>query len=341
LIEVDAPPRTISAAARHPVSTWLAAIAPLLLLDGFLPWERWCGAGSGGSSYRCFSASAWSGSASLLGVLAIALCLTFLVATLKAGPRSTPGAVRLSVFAGALTALVAKSAIVDHNTTLAGSANPGEDTVRIGAFIAIALLLVGGILLMVEVARRPWLLKMASILSVILVVSGVGVIYARTGLAWWGGPLAAPQNLGGGNAEKVTVRPGRPYLFQSLLYLDNPGHVSATLDGVDLVDGTGRIDVLGTYVVEGAAPCGAGAVSVPGLDPHRCAYPLEGAGIGPGARSVLLAIAFREDSPGVYRSGWFRIRYHVGPLPFQVFRTDQLVVCAPSPGKQGCPGSGI
>ncbi|MDP9341655.1 MAG: hypothetical protein M3Q23_06030 [Actinomycetota bacterium] len=41
---------------------------------------------------------------------------------------------------------------------------------------------------------------------------------------------------------------------------------------------------------------------------------------------------------GTFRNGWFRIRYHVGPLHFEVFRTDELTVCVPEPGRKSCPG---
>ncbi len=127
-----------------------------------------------------------------------------------------------------------------------------------------------------------------------------------------------------------------------MFFLSNRSDVTATLDGLDLVAGIGRIHVLGTYVVE-AAPCRPGNVTLPTLGRDACAYPLAGSRVAPmgSGGSVTLAAMIRMDSPGVYRSGWFRIRYHVGPLPFQIFRTDELAVCAPEPGKRGCPASGI
>ena len=54
------------------------------------------------------------------------------------------------------------------------------------------------------------------------------------------------------------------------------------------------------------------------------------------AGSVRIGILFEMNAPGVYRSGWFRIRYHVGPLSFQIFRTDALKVCATEPERSGC-----
>jgi hypothetical protein len=246
------------------------------------------------------------------------------------------------LFAGILGTVMAKSIIVLANGSQADnglSFGPANVVTTIG----IVASCVGMIVLLLAVAarstrRRPFLGAVLAIIAVTM----IAIPYARSGLAWWGGPLAEPTFLGGGNGAGYTRAAGRPILFDSLLYIRNLGHVGATLDGLDLVSPVGRIRVRGTYVLHGDH-CAPDAITLPVPSPNGCVYPLDGYRVEPGNKSdsVRLAMLLDVPRPGVYRSGWFRIRYHVGALRFEIFRTDELVICAPEEGKKHCRGDGF
>ena len=345
MVRVEAPPTTIT--HPHPddrTPPWLAVGVLALLVDAFLPWERWCGTGAFGNKLtRCFSARLWSGSASLLGGLALVLLVAYLIATMRAGVRSPVGGVRLSLLACALAALVTKLLIGSGNDQTTAEAQSLDGSawfgMMIGAFLTVALFS----LVAAHVSRSRRRLRSIAVPAVLVVTIFAGaILYARSGLAWWGGPLAEPAFLGGGNGAGYTRTAGRPILFDGLLYVRNLGHVGATLDAVDLISPSGRIHVRGTYVIR-RGRCAPDAITLPVRSLNGCVYPLEGYRIEPrgDASAARLAMLLDVPRPGVYRTGWFRIRYHVGPLRYEIFRTDQLVVCAPEPGKNRCPGDGF
>jgi hypothetical protein len=345
MVRVEAPPTIVTPPpARDRTAPWLVLGVVVLLVDAFLPWERWCGTGAFDDELRrCFSARLWSGSASILGGLALVLLVAYVVATVRTGVRTPVGGVRLAGLACALAALVAKLLIGSQNDqttseaqSLVGSAWVG---MGIGAFLTVA----GISLLAATLWKSSPRLRSIAVHAVLVLTIFVGAtLYAGSGLAWWGGPLVEPGFLGGGNGAGYTRAARRPILFDGLLYVRNLGHVGATLDGLDLVSPLGRIRVRGSYVIHGEH-CTKDAITLPVRSPNGCVYPLDGYRIEPGSKSdsVMLAMLLDVPHPGVYRSGWFRIRYHVGPIRFEIFRTDQLVVCAPQPGKTHCPGDGM
>jgi hypothetical protein len=170
---------------------------------------------------------------------------------------------------------------------------------------------------------------------------GLAIPYGWSGLGWWGGPLATPSFLGGGNGLGILAPPGHRRLFDGLLYVENRSPMTVTFDGLDFVGLEPRYRILGTYVVE-AGPCGDDAVDVGVREPGRCAYPLPRRRIEARQHDEFaLAAVIETPRPGVYRTQWFRIRYHVGPVHFEVFRTDEFIVCAPMPGRERCRHAGL
>jgi len=344
MVRVEAPPSIVTPPpSRDRIAPWLAVAAVALLVDASLPWERWCGTGAFIEVERCFSARLWSGSASLLGSLAIVLLVAYLIATARVGLRAPVGIVRLSVLAGAMTAVAAKLLITSQNDLIVSETHPTGPAgvgVSIGAFLAAAGL---SLLAITAWKSKPRLRSIAVPVVVVLAVTAGAIPYARSGLAWWGGLLAEPTFLGGGNGSGHVVTAGEPHLFAHLLFVQNLGALPVTLDSLEMVDATPHFLASETYVFE-SPPCSEAAleITLPGAPSGDCIYRLRGHRVEPsdGARSVLLGFEYEVPEPGVYRSGWFRIRYHAGPLSFEVFRTDQLVVCAPEPGKKRCPGDG-
>jgi hypothetical protein len=184
----------------------------------------------------------------------------------------------------------------------------------------------------------------AAVAAVAVVVAAVAVPYARSGLAWWGGPLALPELLGAGSGSGLLIKPHEPLLTHGI-FVFNEAPADVTLDSLELLEATPPIRVLATYVIA-PTPCAPDAVEpseVPELSRSECAYPLAGYRLRPGGAedAVSLVALVQIPSPGVYRSGWFRITYRAGPLRFEMFRTDELVLCAPEPGKRSCPDAGF
>jgi hypothetical protein len=316
-------------------------MALLLLADSLVPWERYCADASDGFPARCFSARLWSGSASLLGILAILLFIAFLASSFRTSLRIQPGSARLALFGGALAAIVSKVLLVGGNDGITSENQSFGGPAWVGVWIGLLLALIGVSLLAAALWRatsRPR--SLVIVVVVMLAVMAVAIPYAGSGLAWWGGPLAEPAYLGGGNGVGMIVEPDRPEAFASLLYFRNLGAVPVTFDGLDLLEASPPITVLGAYAIT-SGQCTPAAVE---LEVHHrpdgCAYPLEGFRFQPGGigHNVLLAMVVEVPEPGLYRSGWFRVRYHSRPLPFEVFRTDMLTICAPEPGRERCPG---
>jgi hypothetical protein len=342
MVRVEAPPATVTPPpSRDRVAPWLGVMSLFLLADSVLPWERVCTNAFDGFRARCFSASVWSGSASLLGVLAFALLVAYVIATLRKGIVAPVGIGRLSVFAGALAAIAAKTVIVAGNDEITSKNQSEGGPAWIGVWFGMFLALAGLSLLATTAWRaRPRLRSILVVVAVVFAVVSAAIPYARSGLAWWGGPIADPAYLGGGNGSGYLVEPGEPLAFTHNLYFRNLGTVPVTFDGLDLLEETPGIRVLGTYAVT-PGQCTPTAVQLKILHPpDGCTYPLAGFRFEPGGveHNVLLAMVVVVDEPGLYRSGWFRVRYHAGVLPFEVFRTDTVEVCVPEPGRKRCPG---
>jgi hypothetical protein len=342
VIEVQTPPQTTPPPpARDPVTPWLGVVALLLLADAVPLWERYCRDAFEGLPARCFSAHLWSGSASLLGLLALVLLAGYVFATLRTGIWARIGLGRLSVFAGALAAFAAKSVIVAGNDEITSQNQSAGGPAWIGLWIGMFLLLAAFSLLATTAWRaKPRRRSIVAVVVVVLAVVGVSIPYALSGLAWWGGPIADPAYLGGGSGEGMLMEAGVPRAMSHILLFRNAGSVPVTFDGVDLLDAHPPIRVLGTYAVttECSRP---GAVKLDVQHPPAgCAYPLKGFRFEPGgiAHTVLLVMVVDVAGPGLYRSGSFRVRYHAGLLPFEMFRTDMLMICVPEPGRRSCPG---
>lgn len=313
----------------------------LLLADSVVPWERICAYPNDGFPARCFSARLWSGSASLLGLVALVFLVVFAIATIRAGIRTPIGLGRLSLFVAAVATLAAKATIVAGNDAVTSRNQAEGGPAWVGVWIAGALVFLASCLLLITLAddwhRRR---RIAIVAAVVAAVTAVAIPYAHSGLAWWGGPIADPVYLGGGNGAGYLVQPGERVALAHLLYFRNLGTVTVTFDGLDLLEGTSGIHVLGTYAVtSGQCTSAAVKLDVP-YPPDGCTYPLPGFRFEPGGigHNVLLAMVVAADDPGLYRSGWFRVRYHAGLLPFEVFRTDQVEICVPEPGRKRCPG---
>ena len=351
MVRVEAPPiRQATPPPRDRTFPWLEGATLLILAAAIPPWERWCHdspvdlADPFEVFQRCFAARLWGGSASLLGLSVVVLAVAILLGSLVAR-RRRPGLLRISAFSAMVAAMIAKSLITSANGGITAD-NQGLllDPVAVGLYFGMVAILVAAAAfawtLWKERQRRS-LIVVAVVVGVL--VAGVAVAYSRSGLAAWGGPLVEPRFLGGGNGVGMVVEPGRPEAFAHLLFFRNLSSVPITFDGLDVVDTNPPIRVLGTYVVRGTQPCPPASVELDVRHPlEGCVYPLAGYRFEPGGvgSNVTLAFVFEVQEPGVYRTGWFRVRYHTGRLTFEVFRTDELIICAPEPGRKRCPGDG-
>ena len=345
MIDVEARPEAPPASSpQDDVLPWLAIVAGAFLVDCLPAWERYCTGETARFPERCFTAHVWSGSGRLLGLAAIVTALVFLVATLRVGWRTVPGSLRLAAFAGFVATAAGKAMIVLSNAAKTTAAQSHPSPASPAVWIGLAISVLGGILLLVVLLRDPRRSSKAAVVVTMLVLAVFSVAYARSGFAWWGGPLAQPAFLGGGNGVVMGIEPGRPeFISGGGITLYNGSQTNVTLDGLDVVDASPPFRVLGTYVIR-AAPCLPSAVDLGrALLGHECAYPLSGFVLAPGdpANAVELAALVDVSSPGLYRTGWFRVRYHAGPVPFELFRTDQVTLCAPEPGRRSCPGRGL
>ena len=341
MVRVEAPPSAPpSSSPRDPTSPWLGVVATLLLADSVVPWERFCNYPDDGFPARCFSARLWSGSASLLGLGALVFLVVFVIATIRAGNRAPIGLGRLFLFVAAVVTLAAKATIVAGNDAITSRNQAEGGPAWVGVWVGTALAFLAVCLLLFMLGNDRRRRRIAMVAVILAAVSAVAIPYAHSGLAWWGGPIADPVSLGGGNGAGYLVQPGERVALAHLLYFRNLGTVPVTFDGLDLLEETPGIRVLGTYAVtSGQCTSAAVKLDVP-HPPDGCTYPLQGFRFEPGGigHSVLLAMVVVAEEPGLFRSGWFRVRYHAGLLPFEVFRTDQVEICVPEPGRKRCPG---
>ena len=317
-----------------PIVWLLVGVTASILAVSAVPWERFCSPAMWGFPGFCFHAAAWSGSAALAGVLLDALCTAFVVLALARGwarNRRLPTG-GFILFAACLALLAVKVSVVFVDAAQTTADQSGASPAFVGQWLGLALLLVGAMGLLLALAERASLSVTVFVLVTVMVIGALAVPYAWSGLAWWGGPLSPPRYLGGGNAEGIRTSPGRVSFFQSLLSLHNVSHVSPTLDGVKLIGSSPPFPVRGTYVIDG---CISGEVTARNLS--RCTVPLTGSVVSP-STSHWVVIEFVLPGRGLYRAGWTRVDYHVGPLHYELFRTDQMEACAPEPGAKHCPG---
>jgi len=329
LVQVDVPPVAPSARPGSELRrSWLQGVAILFLASGLLPWERWCDTPTIDVAQRCFEARPWGGSASLFGLTALVAAVIFLVMSIARRRAPSRGVGPLLAFVVMLAAATTKVVVVllnaSETTTFQDVGNPSH----VGTGQAAVVVVLGSSFLIARLVRAS-LRDRSLVLAVVGMVAVLSVPYTMSGLAWWGGPLAPPAELGGGNGAGVRGGPGEPMFFGNLLFVRNEAPLTATLDRLEIVDAESAIRVLGTYVVAGE-PCATSAVDV-GVDdalfPGQCAYTLPGYRMEPGQEDrVRLAVVLSVAEPGNYRVGWFRIAYHVGQLPFEVFRTDALSI---------------
>jgi hypothetical protein len=271
----------------------------------------------------------------LFGLLAMVLAAVFLGASLARRwyRTNTVSTGCLMLATGFVTALAIKVAVVLVDSGLYhGAESPTYQPQSVGVWLGLVVAVTATIALVFVFAGRmaslrAWLLAGLTILT----LSAVGATYAWSGLAWWGGPLAPPWSLGGGNGEGGPVLLNTPHTFEGLLYVFNEGHLPATLDGLDLVDVTPGFQIDDTFVLAHCDPA-----TLAGLP--RCSEPIAGWVARPGheASDRSLGVNYRISHTALYRVGWFRIRYHVGPFHFEVFRTDQFMVCGYAPGEPKC-----
>jgi hypothetical protein len=325
---------------RNHILLCLTSVAGLTLAVALVPWERWCVDAIDAFPRMCFSARMWSGSASLFGLLTVLLAASFV--PLSIGRRWITRA-RIStsclvLAAGYATALAVKVAVVLVDSGPYHAAQ-GIDTQPqfVGVWLGLTLVIVAKVSLLMAVggrlsSLRSWVFAAA----VIATLSAVGAAYTWSGLAWWGGPLAPPPYLGGGNGIGMGADPGKTSIFYGLIFVQNDGHLPASLDGLDMIEPSPTFQTSPAYVI---AHCALGTITPRTF--AQCSVPLAGWVARPGGDLQSLATDVRVPRPGLYRSGWFRIRYHVGPLHFEIFRTEELTVCAPEPGTRKCPDSGL
>jgi hypothetical protein len=331
---VDAPAPPAAARPRWAIRWFTIFVAGLVVVGLVVPWERWCSPSIDGSKVSCFNAWAWGGSASLFGLLLLIASVAFVALAVLRRWTSSAGvtAVAAGLGVAVLVAAGVKVVVLLADAHAYTSAETGPSPAFVGVWLGLVLGIGAFFALFVALADiRPnaWSWLVMAAVAVILV--GLAIPYAVSGLAWWGGPLAPPDFLGGGNAAGYGASPGQPVYFDGLLYIENRGGLPTVLDGLDAVEVTPGLRVQQTYVLTG---CGGGTVSAANFD--RCTAPLEGFAVKPGREGGRLGAVLTVPSPGRYTVGWWRIRYHVGPLRFEVFRTDQLVVCAPPPGHADC-----
>jgi hypothetical protein len=308
-------------------------VAGLAAVGLLVPWERWCSPGVDGSGSYCFNAWIWGGSAALFGVLALIAAAAFLVLAVLRRRRASPAPTGIAAGVGIaiLVAVAVKIVVVltdAHSyTTVESGPSPAFVGVWLGLVLGIAAFFA---LFVLVVEARPGARAWVVIATVAVVLVTIAVPYAVSGLAWWGGPLAPPGFLGGGNGAGYHTSPGQPVYFDSLLDIGNPGALPIVLDGLDAVDATPGLRVQTTYVLLGCG--GASAANF-----ERCTAPIDGFAVrSRRLGGYRLGAVMTVPSTGLYWVGWWRIRYHVGPLRFEVFRTDQFSVCAPQAGRADC-----
>lgn len=181
--------------------------------------------------------------------------------------------------------------------------------------------------------HRPWL-----VLLVVTLVGGAALgTFLWLGILPWRGPLSNGPYQPFGVSEGIGIRVGEPVGYTSL-WVYNPSRVDVTLDDVAPVG-----DLLGLRVVDAWFPAPAQrclrAAIFAGIRPAPdvCRIPAQGFVIpahttqGEGLRLIVDLEAHR---PGVYRSGGFDLRYHVGPLHFTSTYGNGFVLCTSG---QRCP----
>ncbi len=324
---------------RRPVRWITVLLVAIGVMGAAVPWERWCSGGGDGFRSYCFNARIWSGSASLYGLLAMAGIVVFVALALGrrwiSSPRlSTPA---LTLIVGITSAATIKLMIAGDNSATYTSNQSGPGPAFAGMWLTLVLVIALVTFLLSALIRQGWRLTMSWAVVVAAVVIALAIPYARSGLAWWGGPMSPPGDLGGGNGQGFGVPAARAVVLDKVIFVSDGGHVTAVLDGIDAVDRSPEFQFGPVYVLPGGCyPANGRYPPLPACASAGSGYRFAPGLYGTGSDAVAAVV--RVPARGPYRVGWFRIRYHVGPLHFERFETMQLVVCGLTPGVDGwCP----
>jgi hypothetical protein len=337
--EVDQPPPSPTT---NGLVIRIASMAGLTLAIGLVPWERWSAPAGNGWPALTFQARIWSGSGSLFGLLAVILSalLVLLCLARRWWARLDVTGTCLALATGVVVCLGVKvGAVLLESALYHSDQSDLGQPIYLGLQMGIVLTIAWAVpLLMVFAGRRAsgrsWTVAGVTVITLVL----IGALYVWSGLAWWGGPVADPRYLGGGNGIGTRTFPGHTGVLEGLISIEDVGHVRAVLDGVDSIEFARGFQPGSPYLITYSDDCISDDITPSAL--RRCAVPVAGALVPPRTPKTWfsLAVPYRVTSPGVYRIVWTRIRYHVGPFHFEIFRTDQFTVCAPEPAQESCPG---
>jgi hypothetical protein len=236
-----------------------------------------------------------------------------------------------------MTSIFVKVAAEANDSVAAGRVNPGVHVTAVGVWIGLAVGIAGFLVLLSFFARSRSLRPVAMAMGAAVLLVAIAVPYAKSGLAWWGGPLVKPKFIGyTGIGAGLGIRTGRTYIAQNngLLVAHNFGYVTATLDDLQLVGHAHEVRDLGGVVML-RRPCTEAALRLPDLVGGLCAYRMQGQMLGPG-NEVAIGFLVRATRPGDYKVGWFRLSYHVGPLQYEEFMAPEIRICALAPAARHC-----
>ncbi len=122
----------------------------------------------------------------------------------------------------------------------------------------------------------------------------------------------------------------------------NHGTRPAVLDGVELVEARGGVEVIGVLAAERPAPPGcnlAGGVPFPPSFGWEM-RPLEGFVVPPASASgghvVCVILGLRTTRPGIATARGVAIHYHVGDRSYTYVIPYSLVICTPNVPSRDC-----
>jgi hypothetical protein len=164
------------------------------------------------------------------------------------------------------------------------------------------------------------------------VILAGGAAYQLSGLGRWGGPLAVGFFREDGGASAGFIAPTGPIVSGgAVTWIRNDGHLTATLDGLELVAPRPGVQLVGAYL-RGCRTerCIVGAGEVLRPDDSRLRR-LAGVRLPPHpADGWDLAVipALRISRPGLYPMAGYFVRYSVGAMHYRVFMPGQADLCA-------------
>ncbi|MFN2544608.1 MAG: hypothetical protein ABR600_08585 [Actinomycetota bacterium] len=300
----------------------------------------------------CFNAWVWQGNASLIGFLAELLAVATVVLWIvgrRRGGRPFVEPWHWVIVVGFVGAGLAKWSLAV------------TDVPWVGLWVGGALSLVAAGSLVFGFSERRasgwyepgWTTGhksrtklVATMIPLLLVWVGLG-FYQASWLGIWGGPLADAtflQTDSGGDGLGVQVHPGDEVVLGGLVYARNRGHLTATLDGIDMLDPSAGLRLVGTYVERPGLNNAGGhrcIVTAGGLlldVAPTCRSPLVGTEVAPGESHELAILpVVRAEQVGRYHVGGFFIRYHVGPFHYSAFVFGWSFICVHrGPPRQFC-----